>query len=298
MDESFLVTGADTVLTNITAEHAEGSRPGLRTSRVVDIFNKMLTESTQWDNLSSTDCAHLYAKTMMTTHRSLILVAPSSTEYNRLPGEWRLTGNYVWMCDLPGRYYYEKDKNDANGVAENICRPSKAKFGFRDSQVGGVPSAETEYCLAEPFPENCKLEFSVTLLIVVCVANAIKVAAMIAHFFQAGQRSLITIGDAVVSLLERNDIHTQDLSTRNFHTFKKPWPTFDQRQPIPWIKRNYRRKDAISTRRFIFSYVLFGLVIVIVIILLGMALRADAARGTPALSSLLSKNHFAIIGFE
>ncbi|PVH88350.1 hypothetical protein DL98DRAFT_648494 [Cadophora sp. DSE1049] len=296
LDESFLVTGADTNLTNIIVSNAEGARPGLDRSRVDDIFNRMLTESaTKWDNLSSSDCAHLYTNTMMTTHRSLILVAPTSTEYDRLPGKWRLTGNYVWMCDRPGKKYHEKDRDDANGVAENICRPSKAKFGLRASEV---PPAETEYCLAEPFPEDCKLEFSVALLAVVIVANAIKVAAMIALFFQVGKPSLITIGDAIASFLERHDIHTRDLSTHDFTFFKKPWPVLSQRYPIPWSRRRHRRKNAISTRRFILSYALFALAIIIVILLLIMGLRADVARGTPIFTSLLSKNHFAIIGFE
>ncbi|KAH7417154.1 hypothetical protein BKA64DRAFT_701939 [Cadophora sp. MPI-SDFR-AT-0126] len=296
LDESFLVTGADTVLTNITVANAEGSRPGLDISRVEDIFNRMLTESaTQWNNLSSADCADLYTNTMMTTHRSLILVAPTSTQYDRLPGKWRLTGNYVWMCDQPGKKYHDKDRNDANGVAENICRPSEAKFGLRASEI---PPAETEYCLAEPFPEDCKLELSVTLLAVVIVANAAKVAAMIALFFQVGKPSLITIGDAIASFLERHDIHTRDLSTRDFKFFRKSWPTLGQRHPVPWSRRHYRRKNAISTRRFVISYALFALAIITVIILLIMGLRADAARGTPIFTGLLSKNHFAIIGFE
>ncbi|KAK0119018.1 hypothetical protein ONS95_007882 [Cadophora gregata] len=296
LDGSFLFTRADTNLTNLSISNAEGARPGLDRSRVEDIFGRMLTESaTQWDNLSSADCAHLYTNTMMTTHRTLVLVAPTSTDYDRLPGKWRLTGNYVWMCDQPGKKYHEKDKNDANGVAENICRPSKAKFGLRDSSI---PPAETEYCLAEPFLEDCKLEISVTILAVVIVANAVKVAAMITLFFQVGKPSLITIGDAIASFLERHDGHTRNLSTRDFSFFKKPWPALDQRCPVPWSRRHHRRKDAISTRRFINSYALFTLAICIVILLLTMALRADAARGTPIFTSLLSKNHFAIIGFE
>jgi len=296
LDESFLETGGETNLTNIIVSNAEGARPGLDRSRVDDVFNRMLTESAiQWDNLSSSDCAHLYANTMMTTHRSLILVAPTSTEYDRLPGKWRLTGNYVWMCDAPGKKYHEKDKDDVNGVAENVCRPSKAKFGLRASEV---PPAETEYCLAEPFPEDCKLEFSVALLIVVIVANAIKVIAMTALFFQVGKPSLITIGDAIASFLERHDIHTRDLSAPDLIFFKTSRLASDRRSPIPWTTRRHRRKNAISTRRFTCSFALFTLAIIIVIILLVMALRADAARGTLIFTSILSKNHFAIIGFE
>lgn len=235
---------------------------------------------------------------MMTTHRSLVLVVPPSDTHNQLPGLWLLVGTHAWMCDLgPDERWL--GQVDVTGTPGNICNPSKAVFGYRADNW--KEQGETLYCLAEPFEQDCKLEFIVVFLAIVCVANAVKVAAILRLFFVVQERSLITTGDAVASFLRRNDAFATNLCAYDYHHFKGNWGPSEHRLPIPWTKRNHRRQDAASSIRLTTSFLLFIAAICATAVLFGLALHADLDRGTASSAvstTLTTKNHFAIVGFE
>ncbi|KAF2142331.1 uncharacterized protein K452DRAFT_308025 [Aplosporella prunicola CBS 121167] len=87
--------------------------------------------------------------------------------------------------------------------AWNRCDTSEAK---KNATTTGwiLFNYKISYCLAEKgAPDMCSLNFSMTILIVVITANAAKLMAMIAMLKIFDTPTLVTLGDAVASFLER-----------------------------------------------------------------------------------------------
>ena len=61
------------------------------------------------------------------------------------------------------------------------------------------------YCLSEPIPERCTLQYSMHILIVVVICNALKVLVMLFIFWKQETETLVTLGDAISSFLDNPD---------------------------------------------------------------------------------------------
>ena len=63
-----------------------------------------------------------------------------------------------------------------------------------------------EYCLSQPaLEEHCKVQFSVMIMIVVCLCNLAKTLVMGYVFWQQPVEPLVTLGDALRSFLNNPD---------------------------------------------------------------------------------------------
>ena len=67
---------------------------------------------------------------------------------------------------------------------------------------------EVDHCLSEKVDEQCSLQYSFTILIIVICCDIAKVLAMCAALWLVSERPLATIGDAIASFLESPDPHT------------------------------------------------------------------------------------------
>ena len=95
-----------------------------------------------------------------------------------------------------------------------------------DCKYGGIAKSNTSswtydsqpinYCLSEPVPERCTLQYSLYILIAVVICNAVKVLVMLITFWKQKAETLVTLGDAVASYLDDHDPTTrgQCLSTK------------------------------------------------------------------------------------
>ncbi|KAH7341227.1 hypothetical protein BKA66DRAFT_448311 [Pyrenochaeta sp. MPI-SDFR-AT-0127] len=302
MDASYLRTGSQTRLENATSLHAGGNfRPGQDPNDITRTFEKILSESISWTNLTVEECAKAYSPSLITSHRTLVLVVEPSTTQRQLPGIWRVVGTPTWMCDDPPDVL-APDRLDANGTPGFPCEPTRAEFGLRtdDQRTPG----RTMYCLSEPFEQNCTLEVSLALLITTILANAAKAATMLYLLLVMKATTLANICDALQSFLERAEEHTRGLSAWDAKEIKELWyaPIGNRPAPITWTPRSHRRLNAVSGVRLYVTFSLFFVALASIGVLFGMAVRADAARGVlhKSLSSsgILSKDVFAIIGFE
>ena len=67
---------------------------------------------------------------------------------------------------------------------------------------------EVDHCLSQKVDEQCSLQYSFTILIIVICCDIAKILAMCAALWLVSDRPLTTIGDAIASFLESPDIHT------------------------------------------------------------------------------------------
>ncbi|KAF2461725.1 hypothetical protein BDY21DRAFT_278427 [Lineolata rhizophorae] len=282
MGESFLDTGPSTALTNVSE-----TRPG-----VLDAFENIVLHAPSWDRFTPEECAAIYSKPLMTGHRTLVLITEEE-RVQRLPGLWSIVGSGNWMCDDDND---DPDPIDPRGAS---CHPTKARFGDRDGAE--LAPGTTLFCLAEPFAEDCKLEVSTSLLVAVAVCNALQVFGTLLLFFvlEGPSPLLVTVGDAAASFLARGDIFTKGLCAYDHWLLRWRWPAIDERLPIPWTTRTLRRHAGVSKRWLVMACAALAAAIILAIISLGLALAADARRGTisAAMSygAFLAKNRVALI---
>ena len=67
------------------------------------------------------------------------------------------------------------------------------------------------YCLSERLAGRCELQFSVVIMAVVVACNAIKIMAVLAMLLGIKSTSLVTLGDAMSSFLQKPDKHTDGM---------------------------------------------------------------------------------------
>ncbi|KAI8305602.1 hypothetical protein K4K59_012125 [Colletotrichum sp. SAR11_240] len=89
---------------------------------------------------------------------------------------------------------------------EGFCRDDSGSQSCED-----FFDAPILYCLAESFPGNCKIQVSTTLLAIVILFNAIKVACLLTTAVFLKFEPLGTVGDAISSFLEQPDGRTANL---------------------------------------------------------------------------------------
>jgi len=84
-------------------------------------------------------------------------------------------------------------------------------------------SSDYEYCLSKKTEPNCKLQFSVHILVAVLVCNFIKSALMLWTFWYRREETLVTFGDAIASWLDNPDrltrgdcLMSKDCASREF----------------------------------------------------------------------------------
>src|SRR5690606_16581860 len=83
---------------------------------------------------------------------------------------------------------------------EDHCSGEEITYTHLESYPNTV-WAHVNYCYAEEVDELCRLELSMTILIIVAVCNALKVLGMLATVFTLRDDHLVTLGDAIASFL-------------------------------------------------------------------------------------------------
>lgn len=198
--------------------------------------------------LDTTACIETYSSQFVSDHRNVLLVTDISNATNSfLDGYTHQPDNFDtfwWMCG--SSYYY----------SSAICTTSVALKYASDWKVGQY-DLPVQYCLAEPFPDHCKLEVSIGILVVVAVCNLAKVLCTLAAFRLVRPSPLITVGDAIASFLTNADQTTTQnclLSKRDVQRGK--WK--QDPAPTQWhgSEENTVRRAAGRRTRFFSTLVL------------------------------------------
>jgi hypothetical protein len=65
-----------------------------------------------------------------------------------------------------------------------------------------------DYCLIQSAPEQCTLEYSLIILLVVMGCDVLKLVAMVSTLLWVAEQPLATVGDSIASFLEKPDPFT------------------------------------------------------------------------------------------
>ncbi|KAI1121369.1 hypothetical protein F5Y10DRAFT_288509 [Nemania abortiva] len=131
---------------------------------------------------------------------------------------------------------------------------------------------ELQYCLAQPFPGQCKVGLSNSIFLVIIICVFIKLVQCTIIAWRLPRRSLVTLGDAIESFILEPDSITTKKGTLDISDFKSniQQQSVEKNQfltllPTPrvWLHTKPRRLNSAVSRTFWFcSYFLFGITLI------------------------------------
>ena len=106
-----------------------------------------------------------------------------------------LAGTSDWICETD--YVYDQG-----------CSVAAALRNSSNWEI--LPERyEIDHCLSSKGQLSCKLQYSSVILYVIITCNAVKFLAIALHLVLSREQKLATVGDALASFLENNDVFTK-----------------------------------------------------------------------------------------
>ena len=144
--------------------------------------------------LSNGDCLNAYSPALENAWSSVLIVTkrehPNNSFWNSLATNGAsVAGDWIFCAMLP------LDQRAGCGSKQPINPDNWSLY------ADGSP--HVDHCLAMPANQHCQTRFSLTLMIVVIVCNCIKIICIGTLAWMMDSRPLVTLGDALSSLLQR-----------------------------------------------------------------------------------------------
>lgn len=177
-------------------------------SNVQRLFQDTLHNTSALSNLSVSQCISTYGSEFVSGHNHVVAITNengnSSNENVFFAGWTPLNMSLSDASISPTNWLCAANYTALDNTSEHGCEPSR--FGkTEDWQINGK---KIEYCLSQIQPQHCTVQFSVYILTAVICMNAIKSIVMFATVYWQRDFTLVTVGDAVSSFLQRPDEHT------------------------------------------------------------------------------------------
>jgi hypothetical protein len=208
---------------------------------LISMFREMQSTSTAWERLEPKACLQAYFNIVTSTRRSVILVTNSTISNDNSVFNWGIAeedgtsndSNY-WICSMRGQ----------NGPGR-ACNPR----AYLEKEAWIVHGHNVNYCLSEVKPAECKLQFSLNIMIVVIVFNTLKLSGMVFALLRfEASKLLATPGDAAISFLNHKDITTLNLGLASHRKVNGLWEIRKIGRPYHAAKR---WMEAVSRARWV-----------------------------------------------
>lgn len=238
-----------------------------------------MARNKQLDRLSNVDCIREYAEPIQTKRRNVLLVAadnkmpaPNVTAdgrainiyaYNKFlassaKDQIRAMNSYGWICSDISYWTFG---NSSHWCSTLLSEINKAPDNWRVGETGitfsfsDTPTFPIDYCLSESAEPRCKVQFALSIAILVTILNFFKAVLIFYTAIGTKENPLMTMGDAVASFLEKRDETTKNmclLSVRDVKSHKHYFPA----GPKVWTGKQRRFKDVTSRTRRTVTFIL------------------------------------------
>jgi hypothetical protein len=212
--------------------------------------------------LNNSACIQAYSSPLQRTHGSVLVVVASNatndtvkdgfTQFDKL-----VSLAYCWLrpkWPLPNVFSVILCVGSAISLkssSDGVLCDTTGRANANNLTVSDYP---IDYCLSSPIDEHCRLQFSVVIVVVVIFFNFVKMCCMMATFMEPSP-TLVTIGDAIDSFLQRPDPRTAGNCTASWASFtREDWRSLDLAQPFK--ARRYWWFQATTRRRLLLCNIL------------------------------------------
>ena len=163
------------------------------------------------ERMNNSRCIQAYAHDYLSDRSNLLLIGSDENStstptvfftepVNIELGDSCVHDLYAWICPKTGCL----DPCQAH-LQQVLADASHWKPQHDNGELG----VEVKFCLSQQTPERCKLQFSLQIVIVVIVINTLKMILMLYVVFGLNETPLMTIGDGIVSFLNKEDPTTK-----------------------------------------------------------------------------------------
>jgi len=226
-----------------------------------------------WTKLAVPDCVNTYNSNFLSTNRNLIILTHSEDDMNGFKYGMEIfisTGEPQGWIGCP-----EDSILNRCHKLESVVSDIRSGRNWTISQYGVAKE-----CWTERIDEQCKLQFSTTILSIVIICNFVKALCMLLVFFQRDFYPLATIGDAVQSFMHEPDLSTSGIcyAGKGYivgqSKLHQPWNT-GRLRPLKWRSQQYRWWKVASLTRWIASIGIISASLITTAGLLWSALNSD-----------------------
>lgn len=161
--------------------------------------------TTSFEVLSNEACIKIYTNTMHTTYSDVLLVSRYSSSISPILFSEGLSSSVLSIEGSMNAWNCSGTSCNADNTLAVSSDWSKVLLDAEDWSVQGC---SIQYCLSQRATENCKLQFSLAIMITVIMCNLIKVICLSVIVWTRDQKPLVTLGDAIASFLEKPDPNT------------------------------------------------------------------------------------------
>ncbi|WXC43030.1 hypothetical protein QX201_002804 [Fusarium graminearum] len=248
---SYEVFGADR---NLYLIEKDSDLPARKSTLATFKSRNMLVS--QLDNLTASECINEYGTTFQTKRADVILVFDfsmskeesnqtyeinSALSHNVRRGDCIET-DYDWICanescDTPCHFLLPEIKRQPDN-----WKP----YRLYDNKV--------KYCLSQPAPQRCRLNFDITLASIVLVVNFVKAIILAFIAFRPPKEPLFVLGDAIQSFMTRPEENPRGSCLISAHSVRND--LLDEPGLVHTAPR--RRGAAVSYTRWFFSLAMYG----------------------------------------
>ena len=179
-----------------------------------DILQEYQNNQTSFVHLDNKECVDTYTAPIIPTNSDLLLISDTNATNSLIWYELEMVSNLVsgengsFFCGLTS---CQKDGTVSN-PRDLSLNASALLAGSEYDKLVNVTIPEItyiDYCLSKRVREHCKLQFSLTIMIVVIVCNMVKTVCMAMIFWKQDPEPLVTLGDAIASFLDRPDVTSE-----------------------------------------------------------------------------------------
>ena len=211
--------------------------------------------------LENNACIEAYTAPIISSESDLLVVLNDSEASNSViallhnvdPQLVHATSEYAF-CLFPGTC--NASTNPQNWSTDGFARAATLaeKNGLFNEVLGFVPDyvdymdgTYVQYCLSQQVEEHCKLQFSLVIMLIVMICNLIKTICMGWIAWKQDPEPLVTLGDAIVSFLDRPDITTKGCCMKGKSRFEgsRSWvsvPSKWESKPMRWFRTASERR--------------------------------------------------------
>lgn len=143
--------------------------------------------------------------------------------------------SFLWQCPVP-------TSANCTAVVKSMISNSTPWSPF-----GG----QVLYCRAQKTPEQCTLNFSVHLAYLVVSFNIVKVVCMFRILWRHREPTLVTVGDAIKSFLNRQDITTSGLCLHSAASLYGKWQGNGSKTTLQWRAVQQEQAERSKFRRHV-----------------------------------------------
>ena len=267
------------MLRNATTGKTYGDIGYQTDSHDIQLFTSILeghnASAPRYEGLTPSQCVNFYNTQFLSTHRNLFLITnhtSTATFNNTLLKFFIVGGKYAsptfWMCSNSMPHSHGCDTGKLSSMVANGHPWLVTLDTGEEVEISG--------CKSEITNENCKVQFSLGIMIAVIFCNLVKACAMIMTVVRSQEPTLATVGDAIDSFLRIPDPTTRGICFADRQFIDREWRRGWRTGPREWKQRGVQRWwTSVSKTRWITCNFLCSITIIAAGVLLRLGIRHD-----------------------